>query len=246
MNNLNHLQIRIHELNFEFKNPTHCIGSTIEVLNNSNNINDESFQWFIDDSLFSHSPNPSFILELGGYNFSVEVINQYGCKTRSNLSESLIVYDTTPLPAPEIIRSTVINDQDVYTEWAPKQNAVNEVKEYVLFKSVDQTSYEYLGTFDISIDNYIDPDVDVFSENYTYYVVSINKCNVPSNASNISSSVLLGYEKPNEFQTILRWSSYENWSKGVNRYEIQKLNEYGQWEVLKVVNPDVNNTLIDP
>ena len=60
------------------------------------------------------------------------------------------------------------------------------------------------------------------------------------------SLVLLGYEKPNEFQTVLRWSSYENWDKGVNRYEIQKLNEYGQWEVLKVVNPDINNTLIDP
>ncbi|MBG16485.1 MAG: hypothetical protein CL853_09055 [Crocinitomicaceae bacterium] len=233
-------------LDFEFENPTHCIGSDINIINNSSSIDNENYQWFIDDSLVSTSPSPSFTLELGGYDFTVEIINEYGCKLRANINESLVVYDTTPLPAPEIIRSTVINDQDVYTEWAPKQNAVNEVKEYVLFKSIDQLNYEYLGTFDISVDNYIDPDVDVFNQNYTYYVVSINKCNVPSNASNISSSVLLGYEKPNEFQTVLRWSSYENWDKGVNRYEIQKLNEYGQWEVLKVVNPDINNTLIDP
>ena len=134
----------------------------------------------------------------------------------------------------------------LYTEWAPKQNAVNTVKEYVLFKSLDQQSYDYLGTFNALTDSYIDEDVDVFTDNYTYYVVSINQCNVPSSASNISSSVLLGYEKPNEFQTILRWTSYEKWKEGVNRYEVQKLNEYGQWDVIKIVNPNVNNTLLDP
>ena len=148
--------------------------------------------------------------------------------------------------SPLLIRSTVINDLDVYTEWAPKQNAVNTVKEYVLFKSKDQETYDYIGTFEPIIDNYIDENVDVFNENYTYYVVSINQCNVPSNASNISSSVLLGYEKPNEFQTILRWTSYEKWKEGVNRYEVQKLNEYGQWDVIKILNHDINNTIVDP
>ena len=233
-------------LDYEFENSSACIGHEINIANNSLNSSNESYQWFIDDSLVSISDNPSFTLDLGGYFLSVEVVNQYGCKIRHYMEESIVVYDTTPLPAPEIIRSTVINDLDVYTEWAPKQNAVNTVKEYVLFKSSDQETYEYLGTFEPIIDNYIDPNVDVFNENYTYYVVSINQCNVPSNASNISSSVLLGYEKPNEFQTILRWTSYEKWKEGVNRYEVQKLNEYGQWDVIKILNHEINNTIVDP
>ena len=233
-------------LNYEFEAPNACVGSQINIINNSTNISNESYQWFIDDSLISNNQHPNFSLDLGGYVLSVEITNQFGCKIKHYMEESLVVYDTTPLPAPEIIRSTVINDLDVYTEWAPKQNAVNTVKEYVLFKSKDQETYDYIGTFEPIIDNYIDENVDVFNENYTYYVVSINQCNVPSNASNISSSVLLGYEKPNEFQTILRWTSYEKWKEGVNRYEVQKLNEYGQWDVIKILNHDINNTIVDP
>ena len=168
---------------------------------------------------------PSTQLELGGYHFSVQVTNQFGCKAKGVIQDNIVVYDTTPLPAPEIIRSTVINDMDVYTEWFPKQTAVNVIKEYVLFKSADQLTYEYLGTLDPEINHFTDIEVDVYNENYTYYVVSINQCNVASMASNISSSVLLGYEKPNEFQTLLRWTSYENWKNGVNRYEIQVFNE---------------------
>ena len=57
-------------LDFKFKNPTRCIGSTIEVLNNSNNINNESFQWFIDDSLFSQSHIHLLFLNLVGIIFS--------------------------------------------------------------------------------------------------------------------------------------------------------------------------------
>lgn len=233
-------------LDYEFEAPNACVGSQINIINNSTNISNESYQWFIDDSLISNTQNPTFSLDLGGYVLSVEITNQFGCKIKHYMEESLVVYDTTPLPAPEIIRSTVINDLDVYTEWAPKQNAVNTVKEYVLFKSKDQETYDYIGTFEPIIDNYIDENVDVYNENYTYYVVSINQCNVPSNASNISSSVLLGYEKPNEFQTILRWTSYEKWKEGVNRYEVQKLNEYGQWDVIKILNHDINNTIVDP
>ena len=162
------------------------------------------------------------------------------------LYRNIIIYDTTALPSPEIIRSTVLEDVDVYTEWYPKELPTNRVKEYVIFKSDGQNEeYEYLATLDNTINYYTDVNVDVFENSYTYYIVSVNECNVTSNASNISSSVLLGYDKPNDFQTILKWTSYQEWKEGVNRYEIQKLNEYGQWEVFKVVNHDVNQILID-
>ena len=234
------------EINFDIDPGSQCIGSNLQIINNSPNIANETYMWFIDDSLFSTHNSPSIQLELGGYHFSVEVTNQFGCIAEGDIEDNIIVYDTTPLPAPEIIRSTVINDMDVYTEWFPKQTAVNVIKEYVLFKSQDQLTYEYLGTLDPEINYFTDIEVDVYNQNYTYYVVSINQCNVASMASNISSSVLLGYEKPNEFQTLLRWTSYENWINGVNRYEIQKLNEFGDWEIIKVVNHDVNQSIIDP
>ena len=248
-NDVDSVNINIHSLpkiDFQVDPTSQCIGSTLQIINNSPNIDNETYMWFIDDSLFSTSKNPTTQLELGGYYFSVQVTNQFGCKAKGVIEDNIVVYDTTPLPAPEIIRSTVINDMDVYTEWLPKQTAVNVIKEYVLFKSADQLTYEYLGTLDPEFNHFTDVEVDVYNENYTYYVVSINQCNVASMASNISSSVLLGYEKPNEFQTILRWTSYENWKKGVNRYEIQQLNEFGQWEKIKIVNHDVNQIIIDP
>lgn len=233
------------EIDFFISQDKPCLGSGINIENNSTNINNETFIWSINDSIYSSEKEPILLLELGSYIISVIVENQYGCKTTQDYYETINVYDTVALPSPEIIRSTVINDMDVYTEWDAKQTFTNIAKEFVLFKSTDQVSYEYITTLESDVNYYTDVDVDVYSENYTYYIVSFNQCDVPSSASNISSSVLLGYDKPNEFQTHLKWTSYEKWKNGVNRYEIQKLNEFGQWEVIKVVNHNVENTIID-
>ena len=189
---------------------------------------------------------PNFNLPIGTHQFRIHAINEHMCENEISINDDVIIYDTTALPSPEIIRSTVLEDIDVYTEWYPKELSTNRVKEYVIFKSDGQNEeYEYLATLDNTVNHYTDMNVDVFENSYTYYIVSVNECNVTSNASNISSSVLLGYDKPNDFQTILKWTSYQEWKEGVNRYEIQKLNEYGQWEVFKVVNHDVNQILID-
>lgn len=223
-----------------------CISYPIEIQNNSTNSNNENYSWFINDSLYSNEFSPVFNLPIGIHQFKIHAVNQFICENEVLINEEVIIYDTTALPSPEIIRSTVLDDIDVYTEWFPKESPTNKVKEYVVFKSDGQNEeYEYITTLDNTINHYTDENVDVFENSYTYYIVSVNQCNITSNASNISSSVLLGYDKPNDFQTILKWTSYKEWKEGVNRYEIQKLNEYGQWEVFKVVNHDVNQILID-
>ncbi len=234
------------EIDVDLTQSLPCVSYPIEIINNSLNTANETYSWFINDSLYSNEDSPSFNLPIGTHQFSIHAINQHMCENEIRIIEDVIIYDTTALPSPEIIRSTVLDDIDVYTEWFPKELSTNKVKEYVVFKSDGQNeAYEYLATLDNTVNYYTDLNVDVFENSYTYYIVSVNECNVTSNASNISSSVLLGYDKPNDFQTILKWTSYQKWKEGVNRYEIQKLNEYGQWEVFKVVNHDVNQILID-
>lgn len=223
-----------------------CISYPIEIQNNSTNVINETYSWYINDSIYSNESNPIFDLPIGAYKLKIHVVNQFSCENEINISDDVIIYDTSALPSPEIIRSTVLDDIDVYTEWYPKELPTNRVKEYVIFKSNGQNEeYEYLATLDKTVNHYTDINVDVFENSYTYYIVSVNECNVTSNASNISSSVLLGYDKPNDYQTVLKWTSYKEWKEGVNRYEIQKLNKYGEWEIFKVVNHDVNQILID-
>ena len=81
-------------LDYEFEAPNACVGSQINIINNSTNISNESYQWFIDDSLISNTQNPTFSLDLGGYVLSVEITNQFGCKIKHYMEESLVVYDT--------------------------------------------------------------------------------------------------------------------------------------------------------
>jgi hypothetical protein len=43
----------------------------------------------------------------------------------------------------------------------------------------------------------------------------------------------------------LEWNPYEQWDRGVKECQIQKLNEFGEWEIIKRFSPDENSTKID-
>ena len=104
---------------------------------------------------------------------------------------------------------------------------------------------QYLIALDSSTHHYLDENVDVFNNEYKYKIIAKNMCEVNSNLSNLGNSILLNYQRPDNYQTKLIWNFYNEWLDGVNRYEIQKLNANGQWETITTTDNLNNQIIID-
>ena len=84
--------------------------------------------WYINDSLYYQNFNePYFLFDTGYYEIKVVASNQLNCSTEYIFPILFPVYDTTALPNAEIIRSTVVENQDVYTEWSSNSNYLNPI-----------------------------------------------------------------------------------------------------------------------
>lgn len=63
--------------------------------------------------------------------------------------------------------------------------------------------------------------------------------------SSNSSSILLKGNWENE-SSRLRWTKYDKWDTGVERYEVEKYNwSTGQWEKVKTVPGNATETNVD-
>ena len=122
---------------------------------------------------------------------------------------------------------------------------MNPLSTNLLFRSINGGTFNYLIDIDSSSHSYLDTDVDVFNNNYKYFVISKNICEINSSNSNVGSSIRLIYEKPAILKTKLEWNKYDNWTDGVNRYEIQKLNASGQWEIINFTDSSYNRIILD-
>jgi len=143
-----------------------------------------------------------------------------------------------------VVRSTVINDRDVLTEWLPPVLAPNRVVQYTVLRSSDNISFAEIASLPASSFSYIDYNTDVHSQEYYYKIEVINDCNLAGAPSNNSSSVLLKSDWQNE-RTKLWWTPYKNWDAGVDYYIIEKENISGQWIPLKTVDGTELNTIVD-
>lgn len=221
-----------------------CIGFPVSIVNNSLNLSLENYDWFVNDSLYFQNFNePYFVFDTGYYEIKTVAINQFNCENNYTFIDLVNVYDTAALVKAEIIRSTVFENKSVYTEWKDTSLVMNPLGTNLLYRSINNGNYNLLIELDSNIHSYLDTEVDVFNNNYSYYVISKNVCEVNSINSNYGNSILLEFEKPEEFKTKLNWNIYNNWDDGINRYEIQKLNENGQWELF-LPSENLNNSII--
>ena len=114
-----------------------------------------------------------------------------------------------------------------------------------VFRSENGDPFQFIGSVDSSAHFYIDDDVDVFNSKYEYVIVSRNCCQVNSSNSNDGSSVLLRYQRINDYETKLNWNFYLEWLNGAKEYKIQKLNENNIWETISITNSVTNEIIID-
>ena len=142
-----------------------------------------------------------------------------------------------------IVRTTVLDNKNVLTEWKTPIVAPNRVISYNIYRSPDNVNFTLVTTVSSQTHEFIDFDVDVNTQHYYYQIQAVNSCNLSVPQSNKGNSVLLNASEDDaaaKYRAKLEWSPYQGWQNGVDHYIIEKLNSNGQWETIKTI--DGNST----
>jgi gliding motility-associated-like protein len=135
------------------------------------------------------------------------------------------------VPNTELIRATVQDNKNAFIEW--QRQPRSQVKHWILERSVDGINYNIVDTpylhdrFSVT-----DLKVDVQNNSYTYRVKILDSCDDEGPYSNIGKTILLKIDTTADVKPHLRWSSYQEWQKGVAWYDIYIKNTTGQFEWL--------------
>ncbi len=136
----------------------------------------------------------------------------------------------------DVIRSTVVENQSILTEWMPPTVQPDKVMQYDIYRSSDNINYSYVATVPSVQNDFMDYDVDVQTFHYYYKIMVVNTCNITEELSPLTSSILLKGIMNDARQVELEWSPYSGWESGVEYYVLEKLDENGHWQVLKRVD----------
>ncbi|MEX0966854.1 MAG: PKD domain-containing protein [Bacteroidia bacterium] len=141
----------------------------------------------------------------------------------------------------DIVRSTVIDDRAVLTEWAKPSVASAKVSGFTIFRSVDSSFFEEIAELPAEATSYVDHTAYVKSQNYYYLVRADNRCDIEGKQGNPGSSILLSAENTEDHNVLLKWSDYHHWKNGVEYFIIEKMDEYGTWQYLEKVKGNENS-----
>ena len=144
----------------------------------------------------------------------------------------------------DVIRSTVIDNKMVLTEWSTPVLNPERVSSYEIYRSTDNIAFSLIASVPAGINFYNDYDADVNAKEYYYRILVKNDCSLLGTNSNLGTSIYLQGELIDR-TTYLNWSHYKEWTPGVDKYEIQYLNSEGQWEVIKVIDGNIISTSFD-
>ncbi len=172
----------------------------------------------------------------GEYAYQIKAVSICNDTRFDSWSDTTMTITTSDLDQQfvDITRTTVVNDSYTLTEWTPPSYRSDLITSYNIYRSTDQVNYNLVATLPSQALSYDDNNVTVDAQNYYYKVEVVNTCNMATMQGRIGSSILLDvYES--EISNILKWTKYTDWDSGVEKYVIEKLNNNGDWEQIKVV-----------
>jgi len=135
----------------------------------------------------------------------------------------------------EVVRSTVVSNRFVLTEWKAPDLYPYLVDRYNIYRSIDKQNFDFIASVPSMVHEFSDYEANVMQQEYYYKIEVQNVCEIKSFSNNINSSILLQVMQ-NEVGSILKWTRYFDWDGGVNRYVIEKLNSNNFWEEVQSVN----------
>ena len=84
---------------------------------------------------------------------------------------------------------------------------LNPIDEHLIFRSENGGILEYiLIATDSSVHSFIDQNVNIQTVNMIMLIINKNICDVNSNSSNLGNSILLNFERLDNFRTKLDWN----------------------------------------
>ena len=141
----------------------------------------------------------------------------------------------------DVVRSTVVDNDYVLTEWKQPTVLPEKVLQFDIFRSNDNVNFSYLASVPAQQTDYLDYSVDVQEKNYYYKVQVINSCNIDESLSSNTSTIVLRGEMDEGRRVFLYWTAYEGWESGVDYYVLEKQDDYGHWVRLKQLTGDKTN-----
>jgi len=139
----------------------------------------------------------------------------------------------------DIVRSTVVENVSVLTEWGQPENHPDMVVQFDIYRSTDNTNFYFLESVPSAQTDYMDYNVDVQNEHYYYKILVINTCDIGEDLSGTTSTIILEGEMDEGRQIHLSWTPYVGWENGVEFYIIEKVDENGNWQLLKQVDGNI-------
>ena len=136
----------------------------------------------------------------------------------------------------DVVRSTVVANQSVLTEWTQPIVHPEMVAQFEVFRSTDNINFRYLTTVPSVQTDYMDYNVDVQNTNYYYKILVVNTCNIGGDLSGHTSTIVLKGTMDEMRIVHLDWTGYKGWEHGVDYYILEKLDESGHWQFLKQVD----------
>jgi PKD repeat protein len=145
----------------------------------------------------------------------------------------------------EVVRSTVLSDNSILTEWGDPEIGPEKVLAYEIYRSESSDDDFYLvDKVPVGVNSYVDASVQPDNAYYQYKISVINTCDVMGQLSNEGTSILLQKES-DHYQNTLFWNPYQGWHEGVKEYILQRKNEFGIWEDIDRLPPETNSYNID-
>lgn len=166
------------------------------------------------------------------YKIIAHQLNQTAYYSMSDTATIFADGAISTLPAPEIIRATVIDDEDVYVEWNAAYTPAEQDLQFELIKSVNDSASTVVAVLPYGQRSYTDKNTDVHNDRYTYVVRLKTSCGFDV-SSNKGSSILLTATDHQNKEIMFKWNEYKEWDGGVERYELQELDESGNWVTVK-------------
>lgn len=160
---------------------------------------------------------------VGVYPITLIVTDANGCKDTTSKNVSAI-QNLQPTPV-AILRTSVVNNNQIAIRFAPYNNVNNDFGQYLLYRSLCGGVPVLLATIpNIANTTYLDNSVSTSNNCYEYSLKVENGCgnisnfSTSSSASSLSSTPLAGAIK-------ITWTPYVGWAT-VNKYNVYRVYDY--------------------
>lgn len=232
------------EAHFEINEFDACQPATLELVNNSTNLQNHQFQWDFGNGTLSNETSPDLVYNLPGtYKISLTVTNEGTCSDTFEYGHDITVRDTFHLKEPDILQLSVSEEDHVVLTKQPYTR--NNFKYEVVFRrQYGQQEYQSIDTLYNQLDSmYIDTTVNASQSSYEYKLQSYVYCadTVELTSLNTYQSIFMEVEA-RENDISLQWTPYKGHE--FDSYAVMRKASGEEWKEVAQV-PIEQNKYID-